>query len=133
MPATAEPTLYRNQSGSEMGISIDGQGSIEGFYRSALGCGQGVPRPLVGWLNQSALTFTVNFQECKSVTAWVGHLKMDGSISALWTMARGEGTGWTSKITGASEFTPVKAQTPVAKEAPVAKETPAVDQEPRSE
>lgn len=98
---------YRNQAGSAMTLQISDKGEITGSYRTALGCGVGVDRPLIGWENGKAITFTVDFGECGSLTSWVGHIQEGGDIVTIWTLARGN-EDWDAKMTGASTFKPVK-------------------------
>ncbi len=102
-PTHAETLDYINQSGSMMSVTIDGD-TVKGEYITSLGCDIGIPKPLVGWINGTAITFTVNFGECQSITSWVGHIRSDGSISTIWTLAKAN-SGWNQKMTGVSEFT----------------------------
>lgn len=98
--------FFVNQKGSKMQYSVNAGGSIAGNYVSAVGCGIGVKRPLVGWINGSAITFTVSFGECGSATSWVGHFDDAGTISSLWILARGGDKDWNAKLTGSSVFKP---------------------------
>ncbi len=104
----AEDTAsYINQSGSTMSVSISDKGAVSGTYNTALGCGVGIERPLKGFKNGTAITFTVSFEECGSITSWVGHIQDNGDISTIWTLARGN-EGWDAKLTGTSIFKAVK-------------------------
>lgn len=98
---------YLNQAGSAMTLQISDKGEITGSYRTAIGCGVGLERPLVGWKNGKAITFTVNFGKCGSLTSWVGHIQKNGDIVTIWTLARG-GESWDAKLTGTSTFKPIK-------------------------
>lgn len=98
---------YINQSGSTMSVSISDKGVVSGIYNTALGCGVGTKRPLKGFKNGTAITFTVSFEECGSLTSWVGHIQDNGDISTIWTLARGN-EGWDAKLTGTSIFKPLK-------------------------
>jgi hypothetical protein len=98
---------YRNQAGSTMTLYISDRGEITGSYTTALGCGVGIDRSLVGWKNGNAITFIVNFGECGSLTSWVGHIQDNGDIVTIWTLARG-GESWDAKLTGTSTFMPIK-------------------------
>lgn len=98
---------YRNQAGSAMTLHISDTGEITGSYRTAIGCGVGVDRPLIGWKNGKAISFTVNFGECGSLTSWVGHIQEGGDIVTIWTLARGN-EGWDAKLTGTSTFKSIK-------------------------
>lgn len=106
--SSADDTLsYINQSGSTMAVTISGKGAVSGTYATALGCGVGTSRPLKGFKNGTAITFTVSFEECGSITSWVGHIQENGDISTIWTLARGN-EGWDAKLTGTSIFKVVK-------------------------
>lgn len=98
---------YTNQSGSTMSVAISDKGTVSGTYNTALGCGVGTSRPLKGFKNGTAITFTVSFEECGSITSWVGHIQDNGDISTIWTLARGN-EGWDAKLTGTSIFKPLK-------------------------
>ena len=89
-----------------MQYSLGPGGSISGSYVSAVGCGVGIERSLVGWINGAAIIFTVSFGECGSTTSWVGHIDEQAVISSIWTLARGEQASWNTKLTGHSVFTP---------------------------
>jgi len=102
----SEQYNFINQSGSTMSFFIN-NGSIVGSYTSALGCGIGKQRPLVGWRNGSAIIFSVTFEDCGSVTSWVGHSKDLVEIETIWTLVRGN-ESWNMKLTGVSHFTRVK-------------------------
>lgn len=98
---------YINQSGSTMSLTISGKGAVSGTYNTALGCGVGIQRVLKGFKNGTAITFTVSFGECGSITSWVGHIQDNGDISTIWTLARGN-EEWDAKLTGTSVFKVVK-------------------------
>lgn len=104
-PASATH-FFTNQKGSQMQYRLGPGGSISGSYISAVGCGVGVERRLVGWINGSAITFTVSFGECGSATSWVGHIDDAGVISGIWTLARGRDNDWNAMLTGSSVFKP---------------------------
>jgi len=98
---------FVNQAGSTMSFTLDEQGAIKGNYTSALGCGIGKQRPLVGWRNIKAITFSVIFEECGSVASWVGHSDDLVEIETIWTLVRGK-ESWDMKLTGVSHFKRVK-------------------------
>jgi len=105
---SAEDSIkYINQSGSTMEFKVSDSGTVEGYYKTALGCDVGIKRPLSGFKNGTAITFTVSFEECGSITSWVGHVQDSGDIITIWTLARGN-EGWDAKLTGTSTFKVVK-------------------------
>jgi len=93
---------WRNDAGSEMELVEDLNGNLSGVYRTALGCEQGVAKPLVGWRNKNAVSFSVNFQDCGSLTAWSGHIS-NGKISTLWQLAKAD-AGWNQILAGSATF-----------------------------
>ena len=93
-----------NELGSKMTTSWGADGLITGTYVSAVGCGAGTVRPLTGWWNNAAMTFTVNWQECNSLTSWTGNYGA-GKITTLWQLTVSGPPKWNSIIAGADTFT----------------------------
>lgn len=101
---------WTNQSGSTLHIeAISATGMVTGHYinRAAGFACQNTAFPVTGWLNGTAITFSVTWtnstQSCNSVTGWVG--SFDPSFTTLttdWVIARNEGTELTQ---GRSVFT----------------------------
>lgn len=111
LKAEDKPTHYNfvNDKGSKMEFVIDPVSKqLKGTYTSALGCAVDEPYPLTGWLNKKAISFTVNFGKCGSITSWVGHWEKEGSLKTIWTLSRGDSTDWNTLLTGASTFTQKK-------------------------
>ena len=81
--------------------------SGDGYLRIAVGCGAGTPFPLSGWWNNQAITFTVNWQQCNSLTAWTGHRTSAGGsrIVTLWYLAVAGPPQWNSTVAGTDTFT----------------------------
>lgn len=107
-PAVGTSSVWVNQLGSTMTITIASDGSVTGTYVSAVGCGAGTSFPLAGWYNNLAITFTVNWQHCDSLTAWTGHWIASGSqqqFVTLWYLAVGGTVAWDSTVAGADTFT----------------------------
>ena len=112
VPAAAQPQLpapsqWANELGSVMTIaSVDSMGYVTGSYVTGAGCGQGVQKPLVGWYNDGAFTFTVNWQECDSLTAWSGNLDSTGqTIPTLRHLVISGTPQWNSTLAGTDTFT----------------------------
>ena len=96
--------VWVNQLGSKMTTSWGADGLITGTYVSAVGCGAGTVRPLSGWWNNSAMTFTVNWQECNSLTSWTGNYE-SGTLTTLWQLSVSGPPEWNSIVAGADTFT----------------------------
>ncbi len=93
-----------NELGSKMTTSWGADGLITGTYVTAVGCGAGTVRPLTGWWNNSAMTFTVNWQECNSLTSWTGNFS-GVTLTTLWQLTLSGPPKWNSIIAGADTFT----------------------------
>lgn len=97
-----------NELGSTMTFTIASNSSVTGTYVSKVGCEAGKPFPLLGWYNNLAITFTVNWYQCKSLTAWTGHwVTIGGSnqIVTLWYLAISGDQKWNSTVAGTDVFT----------------------------
>ncbi len=102
---TADATyVWVNELGSKMTTSWGADGLISGTYVTAVGCGAGTPKPLTGWWNNSAMTFTVNWQECNSLTSWTGNYSTI-TLKSLWLLTVSWAPQWNSIIAGADTFT----------------------------
>ena len=96
--------VWVNELGSKMTTSWGADGLISGTYVTAVGCGAGTPKPLTGWWNNSAMTFTVNWQECNSLTSWTGNYSTN-TLTTLWLLTVSGPPQWNSIIAGADTFT----------------------------
>ena len=68
-------------------LVTDASENLSGTFTTAVGCGAGKARRVVGTSNGTAVAFTVNFEECKSITTWNGHYTKKGNaeeISVMW-------------------------------------------------
>ncbi len=103
----AASSVWVNELGSTMTIqTVGSDGLITGTYVTAVGCGAGKVRPLRGWYNGGAITFTVNWQECSSLTSWTGNVSATSpTIETLWQLAVSGPPAWNSIIAGADRFT----------------------------
>ena len=117
MPARAQQqppaqaiAAWTNQSGSTLHIeAVSPGGMITGHYinRAAGFSCQNTAYPVTGWLNGTAITFSVTWtnstQSCNSVTGWIG--SFDPSFTTLstnWVIAA---NGSQELRTGQSVFT----------------------------
>ena len=96
--------IWVNELGSKMTTSWGADGLITGTYVSAVGCGAGTIRPLSGWWNNAAMTFTVNWQACNSLTSWTGNYNAR-KITTLWLLTVSGPPQWNSIVAGADTFT----------------------------
>lgn len=104
-------TSWVNELGSVLTIdSVAGNGLMTGSYVTKVGCDAGVAQPLTGWYyagsTGGAMTFTVNFQGCNSITSWTGQYNYaNGSIQTLWYLAAAVAPTWNAINAGADNFT----------------------------
>ncbi len=102
---TADATyVWVNELGSKMTTSWGADGLITGTYVTAVGCGAGTAKPLTGWWNNSAMTFTVNWRECNSLTSWTGNYSTN-TLTTLWLLTVSGPPQWNSITAGADTFT----------------------------
>ncbi len=104
----AAGSIWINQNNSKLLISsVDpNTGLMTGIFATGVGCGVGVQRPMTGFYNQGAMTFTVNFQECNSATSWSGQLSATGTqIMTLWDLSSSGRPQWNSILSGTDTFT----------------------------
>jgi hypothetical protein len=105
-PSLAAASVWVNELGSKMTIqTVGADGLITGTYVTAVGCGAGKIRPLRGWYDNGAITFTVNWQECNSLTSWTGNVAASGvAIVTLWQLTVSGPAQWNSITAGADTF-----------------------------
>ena len=92
-----------NELGSEVSVEVDDSGRMSGTYTTAVGCGEGKAKPMSGFCNGYAVTFTVNWEECLAATAWSGTYE-NGKINTLWQLVSGKRPSWNSIIAGTDVF-----------------------------
>jgi hypothetical protein len=93
-----------NELQSEMTVTIDASGAMSGSYTSAVGCGAGKSRALLGFCNGDAVSFAVSWQECGATTAWNGTY-VDGTLTTLWQLPQARKPSWDSMLIGTNTFT----------------------------
>ncbi|NNC37031.1 MAG: avidin [Acidimicrobiales bacterium] len=105
---------WNNDMGSQAVFTVT-DGEVRGTYNTNVGEPEkGQSFPLIGFVQDDQITFTVNFKGFGSMTAWVGQLTFDAEsepyIRTLWHLTKDvEDTKesddiWGSIRTGASEF-----------------------------
>lgn len=99
-----------NEDGSVLTIAtLAGNGLLTGTVTTQVGCGAKKPQPMTGWYCAAgaggALTFSVNWEGCSSVTTWSGqYSNATGSFRALWHLAIASAPTWNGIISGAHTF-----------------------------
>ena len=104
-------TNWVNQAGSSLQIGeIEENGLFKGTYinrAKGYSC-QNIPYPVTGWVNGTALTFTVKWQHpeesCGSLTAWTGFLS-GGKITTEWQLVKDQTTEVGQLFKGTAIFT----------------------------
>ena len=85
------PSYWQNQRGSILHLNgMDAAGHVVGQYTNKA---QGYPcqatYPLVGWIYDNGITFTVAWvndtESCNSLTSWTGHYN-NGAITTQWLL-----------------------------------------------
>ena len=69
--------------------NIGANGLLSGTYVTSVGCSAGQPQAMPGWYygtdNGGAITFSVAWQGCNSVTTWSGQVNTQtGGFQTLW-------------------------------------------------
>ncbi|MBO2010906.1 avidin/streptavidin family protein [Hymenobacter negativus] len=96
-----------NELGSILTFQVNGQ-QVTGSYTTAVGHPQPGPSPLVGFVNGTLITFTVDFGS--SLATWAGQLQLEGpqqgQITTLWhLMSQGaDESTWQDTYAGADTF-----------------------------
>lgn len=111
-PSSPAVGAWTNQSGSTLHIeAISPTGMVTGHYinRAAGFACQNTVYPVTGWLNGTAITFSVTWtnatQSCNSVTGWTGSFDSGfTTLSTNWVISR---NGSAELTTGQSVFTRV--------------------------
>lgn len=107
-----------NEDGTVLAITAVGaNGQVSGTMTSQVGCGAKKAQPLTGWYYAAgaggALSFTVNWEGCNSVTTWTAqYSNATGTFRALWYMAVASGPVWNGIVAGANTFFPQPAKRP---------------------
>jgi len=94
------PGTWSNELESKMTItSISPDGMIRGTYTTNVGCDANKPQPLIGWYYENgkvgAITFSVIWKDCFSVTSWSGEYeKNTEAFQTLWHLVSLENPSW---------------------------------------
>jgi hypothetical protein len=103
-----------NEDGSVLAITtVTPSGLINGTFTTRVGCGAGKAQPLTGWYyagpDGGAVTFSVNWEGCDSVTSWSGqYSEATGQFQALWHLAVASAPVWNGIVAGSNFFVPQK-------------------------
>ena len=84
-------------------------GQLTGTVTTQAGCDAKKPQPMTGWFYADgaggALAFSVNWENCKSVTTWSAqYSSATGSFRALWHLAIASAPVWNGIVAGAQTF-----------------------------
>lgn len=107
-----------NEDGTVLAITAVGaNGQLSGTMTSQAGCGAKKAQPMTGWYYAAgaggALSFTVNWEGCNSVTTWTAqYSNATGAFRALWHLAVASGPVWNGIVAGANTFVPQPAKRP---------------------
>jgi len=118
IPAVDFNGRWQNDRGSVADLTIK-NGEVHGFYQTNVGQPDKSERfALIGLTQGDQISFTVNFKDYGSMTAWVGQLVLDDKgkpvIHTLWHLTRDiedaqeKDDLWGSVRTGASVFFKLK-------------------------
>ena len=104
---------WRNQHGSNLTLSADGEGGLAGSYRAARGAFAGGTYPVRGSYDprptgaSSVVAFVVEWSEAHTVTVWSGqYFSGSKTLRATWlmTVETGETDDWKSTFVGHDVF-----------------------------
>lgn len=107
-----------NEDGSVLAITgVAANGLLTGTITTTTGCGARKPHPVTGWYFPGgaggALSLTVNWEGCNSVTTWTAqYSNATGSFRALWYLAVASAPVWNGVVAGAHLFVPQPAKKP---------------------
>jgi hypothetical protein len=104
-----------NELGSVLTINnVASNGLMTGTYVTKVGCDAGLPQPMTGWYYSGntggAITFTVNWQSCNSLTSWTGQYNYsNNNFQTLWYLAAAAAPAWNGINAGTDTFVPQNA------------------------
>jgi len=104
-----------NELGSVLTITnVAANGLMTGTYVTNVGCDAGQPQPMTGWYyggnTGGAITFSVIWQGCNSVTSWSGQYNTsNGNFQALWYLTAAAAPAWNGINAGSDTFVPQSA------------------------
>jgi hypothetical protein len=105
-------SYWANERGSTVRLDNGGSGKLTGRYTTAVGCGKGVARPVVGFYNSNSVGFVVDFGPlCPSTSSWNGAYfsGTPNRVKTLWHLTNGGVPQWNSTVAGADNFTQIAA------------------------
>jgi len=115
-PAKVTPGMsWVNEFGAVLKVSAVGSdGLLSGTYTTNVGCGAGQAQPMTGWYYPGeaggAITFSVSWAGCDSVTAWTGQFDNATSrFQALWYLSLASAPTWNGIVAGSNYFVPQRA------------------------
>jgi hypothetical protein len=110
----ASGSSWVNELGSILTINnIASNGQMTGTYVTKVGCSAGTQQPMIGWYYSGssgggAITFSVYWNGCGSVTSWSGQYNTsNGTFKALWYLTLAGQPVWNGVNAGSDTFTPI--------------------------
>lgn len=101
-----------NELGSVLTINnVAPNGLMTGTYVTNVGCGAGTQQPMTGWYypgnTGGAITFSVYWTSCNSVTSWSGQYNYsNNSFQTLWYLTAAAAPSWNGITAGTDTFVP---------------------------
>ena len=115
-PAKGTPGMsWVNEFGAVLKVNAVGSdGLLSGTYTTNAGRGPGQAQPMTGWYYPGeaggAITFSVSWTGCKSVTAWTGQFDNATSrFQALWYLSFASAPTWNGIVAGSNYFVSQRA------------------------
>jgi hypothetical protein len=103
-------TFWANERGSTIRLDNAGNGQVSGKFTTAVGCGKGVARTLVGAYNGNSVGFVVQFgKDCPSTASWNGTVSLGtpNRLKTLWFLTSGGMPTFASTNAGFDQFTQI--------------------------
>lgn len=92
--AGQDTITYKNSRGSILELEFNQKEKLKGTFTTAVASKDcqdviGVKRPLIGYIDNSAITFSINYPTCGSVVSLTGHINENREkISTIAIIAR---------------------------------------------
>ena len=78
---SANPTTltFKNEYGSNLELHVENQKALTGTFTTAVASKEcqeviGQKRPIIGYIDGTAITFSVNYPSCGSILTFTGHI-----------------------------------------------------------
>lgn len=105
-----------NEYGTVLRIDdVASNGRLSGTVTTRAGWGAGEAQPMTGWYfrHGGAITFSVYWDGCESLTAWMGRINTaTGGFQAMWYVAGAAVPPGSGVVAGSNLFTPRESAAP---------------------